>query len=335
MKTANIYLFLFVTTLFFTFGCQSESSVIVEKANKKTAPFHLDIKLPSTSIDTLLQPNIDVAKNDIYLKTSTDSLGKSTYSLSVNKQLVSFDAFNDLFDSLRFSIEPSKRNKQIANFYIDHKTPYFLVDYLHKKIISYRQHKIGYYNNKGQYFLHRIPYHEQPIWSSKYPYKYPPPPPPPPQRRNPESDTPIFSEKYLATLNRFGINQKHIPPTGPEFSETYTMNPSNVLEVKLMANNQLSINDTVFTLPEVIQKWQSFMADKKSWNKRIVFLVISGQADYGHYFETYSTILFAFEQKRNQLAIDLFGKHLNALTKEQKRSIYNKLPRMIIPELVD
>jgi len=187
----------------------------------------------------------------------------------------------------------------------------------------------------GQHFLHIIAYDQPKLWSSKRLRNGIPPPPPPLPRRNSESNGPIFSTSYLDCLKRFGIDQKHLPHSGPELSETYTIRNENSLEIILDANNEISVDKKIVSLDEMLQAWQVFMSDESLWQKRIVFIAISGEADYQHYFETYSTILSAFQQKRNKLAIDTFGQHFNDLPTNQRREIAGKLPRVFAMELLD
>ncbi len=338
MKTVQIILSLaFITSLFY-FGCQSDKSKSDISLIENTQPFYLDIDLPNTPIDNLLKSTKERPEIDIYLKTNTDSLGKSKYILSINKQVVSFDVFNELFDSLRFAIDKGQRNKTVANLYIDKSTPFYLVDYLHKRLYAFHQYRVNYPNKKGQYFSHRIS-EDQRLWSiereysiESNPYPLPPPPLTLPSR-NPESDSTVFSQKYLSILNIFGIGQEPVSYNGPIHCLFEIQ--KNILEIKLNEKNKVSIDDKVIKLSTVIKAWEVFMSDERLWRKKITYIVVSGEADYEHYFELYSAVLSAFQQKLNRLALDMFDKNLNELPRDQKKEVYGKLPRIIIPELGD
>lgn len=126
-----------------------------------------------------------------------------------------------------------------------------------------------------------------------------------------------------------------LPPWEPN-SEPPILAKRNVCKINLNYNDELTFRGEFIQIPEIKDRLKQFIINPQenknmavSPKKAIVSLINDRQTTYKTYIDVYDQIKKAYNELRDELAQQKFGKAYNACTKLQRREISTEIPFII------
>ena len=124
-----------------------------------------------------------------------------------------------------------------------------------------------------------------------------------------------------------GLGRK-LPPVDEQQQEQRDINRSNVLQVRIDANDVLYVDDQPASLQELQQQVQSFVASRQT-GRHIIAVQTDRQTSYNAYFEMQNAIVRAYKVLRNQMARQQYGHAFSQCTEAERDAIVKRYPQRI------
>ncbi|GAB6975349.1 ExbD/TolR family protein [Prevotella falsenii] len=122
--------------------------------------------------------------------------------------------------------------------------------------------------------------------------------------------------------------ERQLPPMEKEKTETQSIVDERlVLKFRILADNELMLNDKPIALQNVRQTVGNFVASKGK--KHIIQIQADRKAAYNTYFSLQNEIVAAYNNLRNKRAEQLYGKQYLLCTAEEKMQIAEEIPQRI------
>ena len=124
-----------------------------------------------------------------------------------------------------------------------------------------------------------------------------------------------------------GLGRK-LAPLDEQQQEQRDINRSNVLEVKIDANDVLYCDDKVVTHEELQLQVESFVASRQT-DQHVIAVETNRQTSYNAYFEMQNAIVGAYHHLRDKMALKRYGHPFNQCTAEEREVIVARYPQRI------
>ncbi len=124
-----------------------------------------------------------------------------------------------------------------------------------------------------------------------------------------------------------GLGRK-LPPIDEQKQEQQEINRSNVLEVRIDANDVLYCDDNTVTTKELQQQVASFIASRQT-GRHIIAVHTDRHTSYDAYFEMQNAIVAAYHQLREAMALKEYGHSFSQCTEEEHDAIVARYPQRI------
>ena len=113
-----------------------------------------------------------------------------------------------------------------------------------------------------------------------------------------------------------------------EQQEQRDINRSNVLEVRIDANDVLYCDDQVVTSEELQQQVESFVASRQT-DQHVIAVETDRHTSYNAYFEMQNAIVRAYRQLREKMALQQYGHSFAQCSEAQRDAIRQRYPQKI------
>jgi biopolymer transport protein ExbD len=113
-----------------------------------------------------------------------------------------------------------------------------------------------------------------------------------------------------------------------EQQEQVDINRSNVLQIRLDANDLLYCDDQAVTLAQLQQQVESFVASRQT-ERYIVAVQTDSKTSYNAYFEMQNAVVAAYHSLRDKMARKQYGCSFNQCTESQREVIKQRYPQRI------
>lgn len=113
-----------------------------------------------------------------------------------------------------------------------------------------------------------------------------------------------------------------------EQQEQRDINRSNVLEVRIDANDVLYCDDQVVTSEELQQQVESFVASRQT-DQHVIAVETDRHTSYNAYFEMQNAIVRAYRQLREKMARQQYGHSFAQCSEAQRDAIRQRYPQKI------
>ena len=121
---------------------------------------------------------------------------------------------------------------------------------------------------------------------------------------------------------------RQLAPMDDQRQEQHDVNRSNVLQISIDDNDQLTCDGQPVTLEQLGEQVESFLASRQTENYTIA--VETGRhTSYNAYFEMQNTIVAAFHALREKMALQRYGHHFSQCTPEEREVIIKRYPLRI------
>ena len=124
-----------------------------------------------------------------------------------------------------------------------------------------------------------------------------------------------------------GLGRK-LPPVDEQQQEQRDISRSNVLQVRIDADDVLRCDDQVVTLQQLQQQVESFVASRQT-GRHIIAVQTDRQTSYNAYFEMQNAIVAAYHSLRDKMARQQFGHSFKQCTDEERDMIVARYPQRI------
>ena len=124
-----------------------------------------------------------------------------------------------------------------------------------------------------------------------------------------------------------GLGRK-LPPVDEQRQEQRDISRSNVLQVRIDADDVLRCDDQVVTLQQLQQQVESFVASRQT-DRHIIAVQTDRQTSYNAYFEMQNAIVAAYHSLRDKMARQQFGHSFKQCTDEERDMIVARYPQRI------
>ena len=124
-----------------------------------------------------------------------------------------------------------------------------------------------------------------------------------------------------------GLGRK-LAPLDEQQQEQRDINRSNVLEVKIDANDVLYCDDKVVTHEELQLQVESFVASRQT-DQHVIAVETNRQTSYNAYFEMQNAIVGAYHHLRDKMALKRYGHPFNQCTADEREVIVARYPQRI------
>ena len=124
-----------------------------------------------------------------------------------------------------------------------------------------------------------------------------------------------------------GMGRK-LPPVDEHQQELRDVNRSNVLQVRLDAQDRIFCEDQQVTARQLQQQVESFVASRQT-DRHIIAVKTNRQTSYNAYFEMQNAIVGAYHHLRDKMALKRYGHPFNQCTAEEREVIVARYPQRI------
>lgn len=125
---------------------------------------------------------------------------------------------------------------------------------------------------------------------------------------------------------------RQLPPMDKQQTATTDVNKSDVLQIKVDANDEVWVDERMVSLTELQKEVESFVTSRQT-SRYIVGVITDRQASYNAYFDMQNTIVAAFRHVRERMAQHRYGVHFSQCDEAQRNAIVARYP-LRISELV-
>ncbi len=127
---------------------------------------------------------------------------------------------------------------------------------------------------------------------------------------------------------------RQLPPATSTPSATTDINRSNVLQIRLDAEDRLWMADRPIAASALQREVESFVASRQS-PRYMIEVTTDRCTSYNAYFDTQNTIVAAFRTLRDRMAQQRFGLRLAQCNNEQRETIIRRYPMRISEAVTD
>ncbi len=124
-----------------------------------------------------------------------------------------------------------------------------------------------------------------------------------------------------------GLGRK-LAPLDEQQQEMQDIHRSDVLEVRLSAQDSLFCDDKAVTLTQLQQQVESFVASRQT-DRHIIAVQTDRQTSYDAYFEMQNAVVAAYRSLREKMSRREYGHSFQQCTKEQREAIMQRYPQRI------
>ena len=129
-----------------------------------------------------------------------------------------------------------------------------------------------------------------------------------------------------------GLMRRLPPDDGPK-KELKDISRSNVLQIRIDANDRLYCDDKPATGNELQRQVLSFVASRQTADY-VIAVDAHPQSTYNAYFEMQNTVMAAYRQWRDITARRMFNRPYSQLSGEQREAVANRCPQRISEAVV-
>ncbi len=124
-----------------------------------------------------------------------------------------------------------------------------------------------------------------------------------------------------------GLGRK-LAPLDEDRQELRDISKSNVLQLRITADDIYYCDDVRVTPQELQQQVASFVASRQT-NEYVISVEADRKASYHAYFEMQNSIVAAYNQLRQALALKQYGHAFRLCTDEEREYIMQRYPQRI------
>ncbi len=124
-----------------------------------------------------------------------------------------------------------------------------------------------------------------------------------------------------------GLGRK-LAPLDEQQQELQDIHRSDVLQVRLTAQDSLFCDDKTVTLAQLQQQVESFVASRQT-DRHIIAVQTDRQTSYDAYFEMQNAIVAAYRSLREKMARNQYGCSFQQCSQEQREAIMQRYPQRI------
>ncbi len=121
---------------------------------------------------------------------------------------------------------------------------------------------------------------------------------------------------------------RQLAPLNPEQQEQRDINRSNVLQLRISADNAIFCDEKPVTMAELQRTVESFVASRPT-NEYIISVEADRKASYNTYFELQNSIVAAYHRLRNMAALHQYGHAFRQCSEEERQAIMQRYPQRI------
>lgn len=121
---------------------------------------------------------------------------------------------------------------------------------------------------------------------------------------------------------------RRLAPTDEHPQELHDVSRSNVLQVRLDADDRLYCDDKTVSLLELQQQVASFVASRQT-GRHIIAVQTDRHTSYNAYFEMQDAIVAAYNTLRNKMALQQYGHPFSQCTQQERDAIIARYPQRI------
>lgn len=125
-----------------------------------------------------------------------------------------------------------------------------------------------------------------------------------------------------------------LPPAKTTPAATTDINRSNVLQIRLDADDRLWMADRTITASSLQREVESFVASRQS-PRYMIEVTTDRRTSYKAYFDIQNTIVAAFRTLRDRMAQRCFGLRLAQCNDKQRETIIHRYPMRISEAVTD
>ena len=121
---------------------------------------------------------------------------------------------------------------------------------------------------------------------------------------------------------------RRLPPIDEQQQEQQDISRSNVLQIRIDADDRLYCNDSTVTLKELQQQVESFVASRQT-DRHMIAVETDRKTSYNAYFEMQDAVVAAYRSLRDKMARQQFGHPLSQCSAEEREQIMQRFPQRI------
>ena len=118
---------------------------------------------------------------------------------------------------------------------------------------------------------------------------------------------------------------RQLPPIDDEAKKELDISRSNVMQIRLDANDSLWIDDKTVAFADLQRQVESFVASRQT-AQFVVGVQTSRATSYDAYFKMQNTIVAAFHSLRDKMALREYGHRFSQCTPDERAVIVARLP---------
>ncbi len=124
-----------------------------------------------------------------------------------------------------------------------------------------------------------------------------------------------------------GLGRK-LPPIDEQQQEQVDIHQSDVLQIRIDANDALFCNDQAVTPQQLQQEVESFVASRQT-DRHIIAVQTDRQTSYNAYFEMQNAVVAAYRTLREKMAQARYHHPFSQCTDAQRAAIMERYPQRI------
>lgn len=132
-----------------------------------------------------------------------------------------------------------------------------------------------------------------------------------------------------------GLSRRLSPIDDKEQAEAPDVSKSNVLALRLTANDTLTLNGKPFNTSELRARVERFVSKEASPQRHVITLEVSRAASYDAYFNIQNEITAAYRELRDGYARQHFGRSYEACSPEDREKARAAYPQRLAESAVE
>ena len=121
---------------------------------------------------------------------------------------------------------------------------------------------------------------------------------------------------------------RRLPPVDEQQQEQQDISRSNVLQIRIDADDHLFCNDSTVTLQELTAQVESFVASRQT-DRHMIAVETDRKTSYNAYFEMQNAVVAAYRSLREKMARQKYGHSLRDWSQEERETIMQRYPQRI------
>lgn len=124
-----------------------------------------------------------------------------------------------------------------------------------------------------------------------------------------------------------GMGRK-LSPMDEQQQEQRDISRSNILQVRIDADDVLYCDDQPVTTAELQRQVESFVASRQT-DRHVIAVQTDRQTSYNAYFEMQNAVVAAYHVLRDRMARKQYGHAFNRCTEEERKAVMARYPQRI------